>query len=69
MTRIGEDYIRGLRDGRTVLFDGDRVADVSVPWEDVFIYRNIELTAGQFSTFDRGRSCSSWWACVDQVLE
>ena len=27
-----------------VVFD-----DVFVPWEDVFIYRNIELTAGQFS--------------------
>ncbi|HEX6769365.1 MAG TPA: 4-hydroxyphenylacetate 3-hydroxylase N-terminal domain-containing protein, partial [Candidatus Binatia bacterium] len=27
-----------------VLFD-----DVFVPWEDVFIYKNIELTAGQFS--------------------
>ena len=22
MTRSGEDYVRGLRDGRTVLFDG-----------------------------------------------
>jgi len=28
-----------------VVFD-----DVFVPWEDVFIYKNIELTAGQFST-------------------
>ena len=27
-----------------VVFD-----DVMVPWEDVFIYKNIELTAGQFS--------------------
>lgn len=27
-----------------VVFD-----DVFVPWEDVFVYRNIELTAGQFS--------------------
>jgi len=27
-----------------VIFD-----DVFVPWEDIFIYRNIELTAGQFS--------------------
>jgi 4-hydroxyphenylacetate 3-monooxygenase len=27
-----------------VVFD-----DVFVPWEDVFIYKNIELTAGQFS--------------------
>jgi 4-hydroxyphenylacetate 3-monooxygenase len=27
-----------------VVFD-----DVLVPWEDVFIYKNIELTAGQFS--------------------
>src|SRR5213593_3696950 len=29
MTRTDEDYIRGLRDGRTVLFDGDRVTDVT----------------------------------------
>jgi 4-hydroxyphenylacetate 3-monooxygenase len=28
-----------------VVFD-----DVFVPWEDVFVYKNIELTAGQFST-------------------
>lgn len=28
-----------------VVFD-----DVFVPWDDVFIYKNIELTAGQFST-------------------
>ena len=27
-----------------VVFD-----DVLVPWEDVFIYKNIDLTAGQFS--------------------
>src|SRR5262245_45312245 len=29
MTRSGDDYVRGLRDGRTVLFDGERVADVT----------------------------------------
>jgi 4-hydroxyphenylacetate 3-monooxygenase len=29
VTRSGEDYIRGLRDGRTVLLNGDRVADVT----------------------------------------
>ena len=29
MTRSGEDYIRGLRDGRTVLLNGDRVPDVT----------------------------------------
>jgi len=51
-----------------VVFD-----DVFVPWENVFIYKNLELTAGQFSvtaahvlgntshTFDRGQSSNSWW--------
>src|SRR5262245_44400588 len=29
MTRSGDEYIRGLRDGRTVLLDGERVADVT----------------------------------------
>src|SRR5215510_6259096 len=29
MTRSGDDYVRGLRDGRTVLFDGERVSDVT----------------------------------------
>jgi len=29
VTRSGDDYVRGLRDGRTVLFDGERVADVT----------------------------------------
>src|SRR5262249_54267526 len=29
MTRSGNDYVRGLRDGRTVLFDGELVADVT----------------------------------------
>lgn len=29
MTRSGEEYIRGLRDGRTVLLNGERVADVT----------------------------------------
>jgi 4-hydroxyphenylacetate 3-monooxygenase len=29
MTRSGEEYARGLRDGRAVLFDGERVADVT----------------------------------------
>ena len=29
MTRSGDDYVRGLRDGRAVLFDGERVADVT----------------------------------------
>src|SRR5262245_32459877 len=29
MTRSGDDYVRGLRDGRTVLLDGERVADVT----------------------------------------
>ncbi len=29
MTRSGEDYVRGLRDGRTVLLNGERVADVT----------------------------------------
>ncbi len=29
MTRSGEEYVRGLRDGRTVLFNGERVADVT----------------------------------------
>src|SRR5262245_55858785 len=29
MTRSGDDYVRGLRDGRTVLLDGARVADVT----------------------------------------
>src|ERR1041384_4544863 len=29
MTRSGDDYMRGLRDGRTVLFNGERVADVT----------------------------------------
>ena len=28
MIRSGDDYMRGLRDGRTVLFNGERVADV-----------------------------------------
>ena len=29
MTRSGDDYVRALRDGRTVLFNGERVADVT----------------------------------------
>jgi 4-hydroxyphenylacetate 3-monooxygenase len=29
MTRRGDGYVRGLRDGRVVLFDGERVADVT----------------------------------------
>ena len=29
MTRSGEEYIRGLQDGRTVLLNGERVADVT----------------------------------------
>jgi 4-hydroxyphenylacetate 3-monooxygenase len=29
MSRSGEDYVRGLRDGRTVLLNGERVADVT----------------------------------------
>jgi 4-hydroxyphenylacetate 3-monooxygenase len=29
MTRSGEEYVRGLRDGRAVLFNGERVADVT----------------------------------------
>jgi 4-hydroxyphenylacetate 3-monooxygenase len=29
MVRSGDDYIRGLRDGRTVLFNGERVDDVT----------------------------------------
>jgi 4-hydroxyphenylacetate 3-monooxygenase len=29
MTRSGDDYVGGLRDGRTVLLDGERVADVT----------------------------------------
>ena len=29
MTRRGEEYVRGLRDGRTVLLNGERVADVT----------------------------------------
>jgi 4-hydroxyphenylacetate 3-monooxygenase len=29
MTRSGDEYIRGLRDGRTVLLNGERVADVT----------------------------------------
>ena len=30
MTRSGDEYVRGLRDGRTVLLNGERVADVTV---------------------------------------
>ncbi len=30
MTRSGDDYVRGLRDGRTVLLNGERVADVTL---------------------------------------
>src|SRR5213594_3970064 len=29
MTRNGDEYVRGLRDGRTVLLNGERVADVT----------------------------------------
>ena len=29
MIRSGDDYMRGLRDGRTVLFNGERIADVT----------------------------------------
>ena len=29
MTRSGDEYVRGLRDGRTVLFNGERVVDVT----------------------------------------
>lgn len=29
MTRSGEEYLRGLRDGRTVMLNGERVADVT----------------------------------------
>jgi aromatic ring hydroxylase len=30
MTRSGDEYVRGLRDGRTVLLNGERVADVTM---------------------------------------
>ena len=30
MTRPGEDYVRGLRDGRAVLLNGERVPDVTI---------------------------------------
>ncbi len=30
MTRSGEEYVRRLRDGRTVLFNGERVTDVAI---------------------------------------
>lgn len=30
MTRKGDDYLRGLRDGRAVFLNGDRVADVTI---------------------------------------
>ena len=29
MTRTGDEYVRGLGDGRSVLFDGERVTDVT----------------------------------------
>jgi 4-hydroxyphenylacetate 3-monooxygenase len=29
MTRSGDDYVRGLHDGRTVLLNGERVSDVT----------------------------------------
>src|SRR4029453_9163003 len=29
MTRNGDEYVRGLRDGRTVLLNGERVGDVT----------------------------------------
>ena len=29
MTRSGDDYLRGLRDGRAVFLNGERVADVA----------------------------------------
>ena len=29
MIRSGDEYVRGLHDGRTVLFNGERVADVT----------------------------------------
>jgi 4-hydroxyphenylacetate 3-monooxygenase len=29
MTRSGDEYVRGLRDGRTVLLNGERVPDVT----------------------------------------
>ena len=29
MTRSGDEYVRGPRDGRTVLLNGERVADVT----------------------------------------
>ena len=29
MLRRGDDYVAGLRDGRTILLDGERVADVT----------------------------------------
>jgi 4-hydroxyphenylacetate 3-monooxygenase len=29
MTRTGDEYVRGLRDGRTVLLNGERVVDVT----------------------------------------
>jgi len=29
MTRSGEEYIAGLRDGRSVILDGERVDDVT----------------------------------------
>ena len=29
MTRSGDEYVHGLRDGRTVLLNGERVADVT----------------------------------------
>lgn len=29
MTRSGEDYMRGLRDGRAIFLDGDRVAEIT----------------------------------------
>ncbi len=54
MTRSGDDYLRGLRDGRTVLVNGERVADVtthgllpaaSARWRGFTIWRTIRLTA------------------------
>jgi aromatic ring hydroxylase len=30
MTRSGDEYARGLCDGRTVLLNGERVADVTM---------------------------------------
>jgi hypothetical protein len=54
MTRSGDDYVRGLRDGRTVRLDGERVVDVT---------KHRAFAAGVRTILTVPRSSSTPWRC------